>query len=210
MKSEFSIVETRQIPLRRLYTEDEGAAITVKHVRTVHQAAADPIHGAVVAVGDYPETVWRYGTDDKVGGFDDLPHSGHILCASLAACMDNITRMIADRLCVELQRLEVDVTGDVDVRGCLAIDPSARPGFREIRCIVHLKADDTTDPRHLKLLTSSAEQLCVTLDTLRNGVPVDVSFDLDGKGQAGARYVETKRRTKGLDSNEGSFESRHW
>jgi len=189
MNNEYSIVETRQKPLRRLYAEDEGAAITVKHVRTVHQASTDPLHGAVVAVGDYPETMWHYGTDDKVGGFDDLPNSGHILCASLAACLDNITRMIADRLGVKIEHLEVDVTGDVDVRGCMALNPSVRPGFREIRCTVHLEAKDDTDPRHLKLLTGHVEKLCVTLDTLRNGVPVDVSFDLDGQARSGSAAV---------------------
>ncbi len=67
--------------------------------------------------------VWRYGTDHKLGGPHDAPNAGEILCAALAACMDNIYRMLAGHLGIELLDLEVEVTGDVDVRGCMAIDP---------------------------------------------------------------------------------------
>jgi uncharacterized OsmC-like protein len=177
MKRESSIVAQRQEPLRRLFAENVQEAITTKRVRTVHGAGSDPLHGSVVPVGDFPETTWSWGTDHKVGGFGDLPNSGHILCASLAACMDNIIRMIADLLGIALRHLEVEVAGDVDVRGCLAIDSSVRPGFRQISCAVRLRAAEGADPRKVELLAGYAEKLCVTLDTLRNGVPIDVSFD---------------------------------
>ena len=72
--------------------------------------------------------------DDTVGGFDDLPNPGHLLCAALAACMDSAVRMIADRLGVRIERLEVEVNGDADVRGSLAMSRSVRPGFRQMQC----------------------------------------------------------------------------
>ena len=42
--------------------------------------------------------------------------------------------MIADRLGVRIERLEVEVNGDADVRGCLAMSRSVRPGFRQMQC----------------------------------------------------------------------------
>lgn len=80
------------------------------------------------------------------------------------------------------------VRGDVDVRGCLALEETVHPGFRHLACTVYLEPDPMADPKRVAILTAQAEQLCVTLDTLRNGVPVDVSFDLGG-----SRHPEPNR-----------------
>ena len=174
---EGSTVAMRQRPLQARYRRDPATARTVKRVRTVHEAASDALHGAVEAYGGpFEATRWRFGTDAKVGGFDDLPNSGHLLCAALAACGDNTLRMLADRLDVELTALTVDVVGHVDCRGCLAVDPDARVGFDRIDMEVRLEVAPGTDPRLCTLLEETAEQLCVVLDTLRRGVPVHVSY----------------------------------
>ena len=170
-----SIVAARQAPLRARFKRRPTEAMTVKRVRTVADASADPLHGRVLAV-DHDGIEWAFGLDAKVGGYDDLPNPGHLLCAALGACLDSTLRMIADRLDVDLRRLQVDVVGDVDVRGCLAMEDTVRPGFDHIVCTVDLEADPATDPRRMQLLLAQAERLCVTLDTLRHGVPVDVSY----------------------------------
>ncbi|MPZ46769.1 MAG: hypothetical protein GEV05_25980 [Betaproteobacteria bacterium] len=61
-----------------------------------------------------------------------------MLCAALAACEHATIRMIADVLGVTLERLDVEVTGTVDVRGCLAIDRQLRVGFPSLECRVDL------------------------------------------------------------------------
>ncbi len=90
-----SLVANRQAPLQAGYRKDPAAAITVKHVRTVHEAAIDALHGAVDVLAPVPPTRWEFGQDAKGGGYDDLPNSGHLLCAALASCQDNIIRMTA-------------------------------------------------------------------------------------------------------------------
>lgn len=177
MTDQHSIVATRQAPLRRIYTGDGTQAITVKRVRTVQTPTTDAWHGTVEAV-DYPTVQWEYGIDAKVGGYDDLPNPGHILCAALAACMDSTVRMIADHLGVGIEHLEVEVVGEVDVRGCLAMDPSVRSGFQQLRCEVRLEPAEGADERLVGVLLQQTEKLCVTLDTLRRGVPVDVAAHL--------------------------------
>jgi uncharacterized OsmC-like protein len=177
MSREPSIVEERQKPLRALYSRQPEEAITIKRVRSVQGPETDCLHGSVIPVG-YPGIAWRYGTDRKVGGYDDLPNSGHLLVGSLATCMDSITRMIADLLRVRIVDLQVEVEGDVDVRGTMAIDPTVRPGFRGIRSEVHLRVAPGTPDRLIEILTAHAEKLSVCLDTLRNGTPVDVEFDV--------------------------------
>lgn len=177
MKSRNSLVARRQEPLGPLYREDPSKALSHKEVRTLYTGSTDAVHGRVVPTG-FPEVAWDYGIDDKVGGFDDLPNPGHLLCAALAACMDSTVRMIADRLGVRIERLEVEVNGDADVRGCLAMSRTVRPGFRQMQCRLALELDPSVDPQVGAMLVRQTEKLCVTLDTLRNGTPITVDFEV--------------------------------
>ncbi|MFT4974249.1 MAG: putative OsmC-like protein [Myxococcota bacterium] len=171
-----SLVARRQDPLRTLYRADPSQALSYKEVRTLYTGATDAVHGQVLPAG-FPEVAWDFGIDDTVGGFDDLPNPGHLLCAALAACMDSTVRMIADRLGVPVERLEVVVSGDADVRGCLAISRAVRPGFRQLQCRLVLELGPGVDPQVGAKLVQQAELLCVTLDTLRNGTPITVDFE---------------------------------
>jgi len=87
--------------------------------------------------------------------------------------------MIADLLGVQILDLRVEVTGDVDVRGTLAIDRSVKVGFRSMNCHVHLRVPQSTEQPRLAALRKQSEASCVTLDTLRSGVPVAVDFAVE-------------------------------
>ncbi len=197
MKNPNSLVARRQDPLRALYREDPTQALSYKEVHTLYTGTTDAVHGRVLPTG-FPGVAWDYGIDDTVGGFDDLPNPGHLLCAALAACMDSTVRMIADRLGVRIERLEVEVNGDADVRGCLAISRSVRPGFRQMQCRLALELDPAVDPQVGAMLVRQTEKLCVTLDTLRNGTPIAVDFEVahppPAEPDAGAAETDTTAR----------------
>jgi uncharacterized OsmC-like protein len=91
--------------------------------------------------------------------------------------------MIADFLGVEILDLRVEVTGEVDVRGALAIDRSVKVGFRSMNCHVHLRVPQSTEQPRLAALRKQAEASCVNLDTLRSGVPVAVDFAVEIAGE---------------------------
>jgi uncharacterized OsmC-like protein len=154
-------------------------AITTKHVVSRQTDDTDTWHG-IIATPQFPGTEWRYGIDAKVGGDDDLPNPGHLLCAALAACLESTTRAMAEHLDIVIGDLEVEVVGDVDARGCLAIEPSVRSGFRHIGVDIRLRAAPGTDAARLQKLFILVEELCVTLDTLRHGVPIDVRTKASG------------------------------
>ena len=176
MKNPNSVVAGRQAPLRSLYRDDPDQALSYKKVRTAFSGETDALHGTVHPAG-FPEVRWDYGIDEKVGGYDDLPNPGHMLCGALAACMDSTIRMIADHLGARIERLEVVVDGDVDARACLAMTRSVRPGFRALDCRVALELGDEVDPQVGATLVHQAEKLCVTLDTLREGTPVTIAIE---------------------------------
>ena len=171
-----SFVLERQAPLRARYAKRPGDAVTVKHGKTRTTDGVDALHGAV-RPGDSYDLERRYGIDTAIGGFDDAPNPGDLLCAALAACQDSTIRMIADILGITIEKLEVNVVGDVDVRGCMAVDPAVKVGFRSLACHVRLTVAPGTDPQRAAALREKAERLCVNLDTLRSGVAVDVTFD---------------------------------
>ena len=87
-------------------------------------------------------------------------------------------RVIANILGVELDRLEVAVEGDVDVRGAMGIDKQVPVGFQAMRCCVRLGVKEGTDPQLLKKLQVLAERCCVVQQTLRSGVPIQTTFDV--------------------------------
>lgn len=172
-----SRVRERQDPLRRSYrTEPERARITDR-ARTVSRRLDDPFHGDLVP-GDGYDALWSFGIHRAVGGLHDAPNPGDILCSALAACLDSTLRMIADRLGIELETLEVEVTAEVDVRGTLAVDPEVPVGFQSMRCSMALGVPEATDPEAVGRFLQAAEHSCVVLQTLRGGVPVECDFDV--------------------------------
>lgn len=168
-----SVVAERQAPLRALYAESPEQALALKSARTsaARVTPSDPFHGEV-EVGRGYGTSLRFGIDRHIGGRQDAPNPGDLLCAALAACQDGAIRMIANLLGVQLSELQVEVSGELDVRGTLAADPEVRVGFDMLECEVHLRAIEGTDPHRLDALITAAERFCVNLDTLRGGTEV--------------------------------------
>ena len=170
-----SAVMQRQAPLRAAYKDHPEQALILKRVWTLFDAAQDPFHGVVIP-GEPYRVSWQYGTDRAVGGFHDAPNPGEMLCAALASCQDATLRMVADILGVKLQRVEVEVTGKVDVRGSLAVDRQVAVGFESLRCKVRVEAAPGTPPELRQRLFDQAERSCINLQTLRAGVPVETVF----------------------------------
>jgi hypothetical protein len=84
----------------------------------------------------------------------------------------------------------VEVTGDVDVRGTLAMNAEVPVGFRAIRCAVRLKAGEGTDPRLLEKLRIASERSCVVQQTLLHPPRVETTFDMTGGGTDAAGCLQ--------------------
>ena len=133
------------------------------------------------------------GVHSALGGLHDAPTPGDILCSALAACRDSSVRMVANLLHVELEFLEVTVTGNVDVRGTMMVDRSVPVGFQAMRCDVRLRVKAGTDPRIVDKLKAVAEQSCVVLQTLRAPPRVEMQFEA-GLYSPGAQENERCRQ----------------
>jgi len=169
-------IRALQAPLRERYQREPDAARIVLRATSADSDLADPLHVAIRATG--PDVVIRSGAHPAVGGTNDVSCSGDLLLAALAACQETTLRMVAANMGIDLVSVNVDVTADWDARGTLAF-PNTPIGIRDIRCRTRVTvAGDERGERAGRLLRS-AERYCVILNTLRDGVNVESTFELE-------------------------------
>lgn len=170
-------VRQRQDPLIKRYGETPDEARMIDHARTRGGVDTDPFHG-VVCIGDDSHGVsLPFGIHRAVGGFHDAPNPGDLLCAALAACLDSTLRIIAERLGIGLDSLEVRVSAHADVRGTLMVERTVPVGFQSVQCHVDIRPGKDSDRRALERLVAAAERCCVNLQTLSAGVAVETRID---------------------------------
>ena len=167
-----------QSPIRERYRSDPSSAPRVIAVGDGESDLSDPLH-CVVRPDAFPEVRWRSGAHAAVGGEGDVPCSADLLLAALVACQETTLRMVAANAGLDLEALEVHAEADWDPRGTLAMGREFPIGLRSIRCHtkVRIRGDDRGD--RAERFLRSAERYCVVLDTLRNGVAVESTFDLE-------------------------------
>jgi uncharacterized OsmC-like protein len=167
-----------QAPIKRRYEEDPGAARITMTVRSASSDLSDPLH-CTVAPDAVPGLTWRSGAHPGVGGAGDAPCSGDLLMGALAACQEVTMRMVAAAMGVELESLEVEVSGQADLRGTLAMARDVPVGVTGIACTTRVRVKEGTNPERARRLLENAERYCVVLNTLRGGVPVESDFRLE-------------------------------
>ena len=167
-------LRSTQNALREEYARDPESATVVLTVRSAASDLDDPLHCAITPGRD---VVWRSGAHAAVGGAGDVPCSGDVLLAALAACQEITLRMVAANMGIRIRSLTVTVEGDWDPRGTLAMRDFPI-GLTAIRCKTAVTVEDDGKGDRSERLLRSAERYCVVLNTLRGGVPVDATFEL--------------------------------
>ncbi len=170
-------VAARQDPLIAHYRTEPQAAQITDRARTLFDADRDPFHGSVTLGQPEVARELEFGIHPAVGGYGDKPNPGDLLCGALAACLDSTIRIIAERMSVEIVRLEVEVEGLVDVRGTLRVDPSVPVGFEQLLTKVELRLGEGTTREMQQKLIAAAEHSCVNLQTLIGGGAVELGVD---------------------------------
>ncbi|HET7092273.1 MAG TPA: OsmC family protein [Thermomicrobiales bacterium] len=164
----------RQAPLKTRYEADPASAQLTIAVRSA-TAGDDPMRCRIVsepAAGQ--PAAWDAAAHPMAGGTGELPCSGDLLLASLAACQEITLRMVAAAMGIALRRVEITVEGDMDFRGTMGIDPETPVGFQRIRTEIAIDAGAPAD--RLERLARRAERYCVVASTLRQ--PPELSTEI--------------------------------
>jgi uncharacterized OsmC-like protein len=150
-----------QRPLKEHYTaEPEAARITLS-------ARGSQSGEAVACSVDVGRIVQAAEAHPGVGGPGTGACSGDLLLGALAACAQVTCQMVAAAMGIETERIEVNVEGDLDLRGTLGLSRDAAVGFEAIRLSFDIDAPGASEEELAKLVEKS-ERYCTVLQTLRN------------------------------------------
>ena len=152
-------VRSLQRPLKEHYRRDPSASritLTAKGSET-----ATPMACSV----DIGRAIYQAEAHKGVGGAGTAACSGDLLLGALAACAQITCQLVAVAMGVPAQRIEVTVTGDLDLQGTLGVSKDVPVGFEEIRVKFDMEAPQAT-PEQLRALQEKTEQYCVVMQTL--------------------------------------------
>ncbi len=167
-------VRERQAPLKESYKIDPSAAKQVTRVFST-TTGSDPMR---VQIGtDAGQTRIDAVAHPSAGGYHDAACSGDILIASYAACQEITLRLVAVAMGIDIQKLELTVSGDWDARGTLGIDRETPVGYTKIHTEIKIVADAPEES--VRKLLERYERYCVVGATLRNPPEISTSYSIE-------------------------------
>src|SRR6185312_7622030 len=89
---------------------------------------------------------------------------------AIIACQVVVYRLYAELLGTQVDDIQIDAEGDLDVRGLFGLDPSVRPGFSGIRLAVRISGPESQES--YEELGRFVEARCPVQDLFSNATPV--------------------------------------
>ena len=169
-----SIVRERQQPLMDSYIADPRKALVTDEAVIYGQEYNDPFHTEVL-INDELKIPFKIGVHRAVGGHHDYPNPGDMLCASLAACFDSALRMVANRMKVDIKKATITATANADVRGTLMMERKVPVGFQSMGLDLEIEVGSSVKIDTLEKLVSATEMCCIIYQTLKPGIPIQIS-----------------------------------
>jgi uncharacterized OsmC-like protein len=154
-----------QEPLKQKYREEpEAGLVTLRAEGSLGDGVTCSVATgrAMVEAGLHPAS----------GGTGASLCSGDMLLQALAACAGVTLRAVAASLEVPVRSGTIQVEGDLDFRGTLAVSKEASVGFSAIR--VHFDLDSDATDEQLATLLRLTERYCVVLQTLAGSPALSV------------------------------------
>lgn len=113
--------------------------------------------------GDEPEVLL---------GSDEAPNAVEAVLHALGSCLAVGFAYNAAAQGIEVESLEMDIEGDLDLRGFLGMSEDVRPGYRDIKVRYHVECD--APAQKVDELCQHVQNTSPVLDILRNPVSVSV------------------------------------
>ena len=152
-------VRSVQKPLKEKYRNDP------KSSRVTLRARGNQVAGPAACSVDIGRAIYQAEAHRGVGGPGTGACSGDLLLGALAACAQITCQMAAAAMGVPTRSIEVEVEGDLDLRGTLGISKDVPVGFESIRVRFQVDAPGITEEQGKKL-REKTEQYCVVMQTL--------------------------------------------
>jgi len=163
-------IRSLQKPLKEQYRRDPQSSritLTAKGSET-----ATPLSCSV----DIGRAIYAAEAHKGVGGTGGAACSGDLLIGALAACAQLTCQLVATAMGIPTRKIEVTVSGDMDLQGTLGLSKEVPVGFQAIRATFDVDAPNAT-PEQLKALQEKTEQYCVVMQTLLHPPKVESEWN---------------------------------
>jgi uncharacterized OsmC-like protein len=147
-----------QAPLKDKYKTDAGAAlVTLKAKGSIDD-------NSITCKVDTGRAIAEAGLHPATGGSGIELCSGDMLLEALVACAGVSLKAVATAIDVPLKSANVFAEGDLDFRGTLGVDKTAKVGFQAIR--LRFEIDSDAPQEKIDQLLKLTERYCVVFQTL--------------------------------------------
>ncbi len=103
---------------------------------------------------------------------DNAPTPVETLMVGLAGCLTAGIASVATNRGIQLKSVKASVTGDMDLRGILGIDPDVRNGFGGLKVTYSIDADATRE--EIEAVVAQSQKRSAVYDVLTNPTNVTV------------------------------------
>ena len=158
-----------QRPLKKKYRDEPGSS------RITLEAKASEQDTTISCSVDVGQAVYEAEAHAGVGGTGEVACSGDLLLGALAACAQVTCQMVAEAMGIEAERIEVTVTGEMDLAGTMGISQDVPVGFETISTTFDIVAPEATEEQ-LEKLRHNTEQYCVVYQTLANSAELQTEW----------------------------------
>ena len=147
-----------QAPLKDKYKTDASAAlVTLKAKGSIDD-------NSITCKVDTGRALAQAGLHPATGGSGLELCSGDMLLEALVACAGVSLKAVATAIGVPLKSANVFAEGDLDFRGTLGVDRTAKVGFQAIR--LRFEIDSDAPQEKIDQLLKLTERYCVVFQTL--------------------------------------------
>ena len=122
-----------------------------------------------------------------LGGTDSAADPVELLLAALTSCVSIGLVTQAAQRGIDFEDFEIEVTGDLDLRGYLGLSENVRPGYTNLNYVVRIESD--ASQKELQEILEIAERTSPMFDNIRNGVPIESRLEVSAPRPALAPVV---------------------
>src|SRR5947208_16387478 len=131
-------IRSVQKPLKDEYRKDPNKS------RITLTARGGQTETPIACSVDIGRTIYQAQAHSGVGGAGTAACSGDLLLGALAACAQLTCQMVATAMELPVERIEVAVDGDLDLRGTLGLAREAGAGFEALRLRFEVDAPEAS------------------------------------------------------------------
>jgi uncharacterized OsmC-like protein len=111
---------------------------------------------------------------EALAGEDSAPNPVEYILAGYAGCLNVVTHVVAKELNIKINRLDINIDGDLNPSRFLGLSKDHRAGFQSLN--VDIQIDSDSSPEEIARLLELIKDRCPVNDNLANPTPVLYNF----------------------------------